>query len=211
MMLTPNMGNRVPEDRVWAADTGCFSPSGASSYTWEKYRSWLLRWQNEQGRCLFATAPDVVGNARATMNAALPILPLIRELGYRAALVAQDGLEDEVVPWDALDCLFVGGTTRWKLSETAHELMQEARGRGKWVHAGRVNSLRRLRQMELSGAHSADGTYVAFGGDKNARKVEGWMRQIQQQLPLWSSGGYVQLPDGIDRSTWRMTTLGDNE
>ena len=47
---------------------------------------------------------------------------------YLAALVAQDGLECCVIPWDAFDVLFVGGTTQWKLSDPAYVLVREAKG-----------------------------------------------------------------------------------
>lgn len=186
-MMTPNMGNRLPEARLWAADTGCFSPSGSSDYSWERYRDWLTRYQSEQERCLFATAPDVVGDAAATLTRSAPILPLIRGLGYRAALVAQDGLENIAVPWDTFDALFMGGTTRWKLSEAAYALMRDARDRGKWVHAGRVNSSKRLRAMAMGGAHSADGTYVAFGPDVNIPKLQSWLDEHERQPSLFDA------------------------
>ncbi|MET7951049.1 hypothetical protein [Micromonospora sp. NPDC005324] len=32
-----------------------------------------------------------------------------------AALVAQDGLKAPAVPWHAIDALFIGGSTAWKL------------------------------------------------------------------------------------------------
>lgn len=184
-MMTPNMGNKLPEGRVWAADTGCYSPSGSSTYSWDSYRAWLTRWQGAQGRCFFATAPDVVGDAAATLARSAPILPLLRDIGYPAALVAQDGLEALTVPWDAFDCLFMGGTTRWKLSEPCYALMREARDRGKWVHAGRVNSFRRLRAMALGGAHSADGTFVAFGPDVNIPRLRSWLDEHDRQPALF--------------------------
>jgi len=191
-MLTPNMGNRLPNDRIWAADTGCYSPTGSGGYSWERYEAWLMRWQPSQGRCLFATAPDVVGDAAATLERSAPILPLIRGLGYRAALVAQDGLEAIAVPWDSFDCLFMGGTTRWKLSEPCYALMRDARERGKWIHAGRVNSLRRLRAMAMGGAHSADGTYVAFGPDVNIPKLQSWMDEQARQPSLFMQGNQAR-------------------
>ena len=59
-------------------------------------------------RCLFATAPDVVGDAQATLRRAY-MLGWIRYAGLPAALVAQDGLEHLAIPWDDFDALFLGG------------------------------------------------------------------------------------------------------
>jgi len=49
---------------------------------------------------------------------------------------------------------------------------------------GRVNSLRRLRAAEQAGYDSSDGTFVAFGGDKNVLRVEGWLQALREQPAL---------------------------
>ena len=108
----------------------------------------------------------------------------IRAVGYPAALVAQDGLENLPVPWDAFDALFVGGTNPWKFSDAAFNAMAEARRRGKWVHAGRVNSYTRLVRMRQVGAHSADGTFVKFAPDANVERLRGWLRKLEVQPDL---------------------------
>lgn len=176
LMLTPMMGN-APDmtDVLWAADTGCYS--SPEKYDEVAYLGWLAK--REPDRCLFATAPDVVGDAEATLAKSLPVLPKIRALGYRAALVAQDGLED--VPWAEFDALFIGGTTAWKLSEVAYRLAREADKRGKWTHMGRVNSWRRLKAAAVSGYDSADGTYIAFGPDLLLPKVIAWAATLRRE------------------------------
>ena len=179
-MLTPMMGNRPDlEGSIWGADNGCFS--APHKFVLDEYLNWLGERSRWHERCLFATAPDVVGDAKATMAKSLPVLPQLREMGYRAALVAQDGLEDMEVPWDAFDCLFVGGSTAWKLGESAYRLAAEADRRGKWTHMGRVNSLRRLKACAVAGYDSADGTYVAFGPDINVLRVQAWMSTLRMQ------------------------------
>ena len=185
-MLTPMMGNRPDlTGVVYAIDTGCFAQPQAYSDGW--YLDYLAELAPARKTCLFATAPDVVGDAAATLARSAPVLPKVRAAGYPAALVAQDGLEDLGVPWDALDCLFVGGTTAWKLSEAAFALVREAKARGKWVHAGRVNSLRRLRTMEQAGCDSADGTFLKYGPDKNLPRLREWLRDVRERphLNLW--------------------------
>lgn len=184
-MLQPGKNNVPTGGRVWGADNGRFSKP--ERYTDAGYLAWLGRLSPYRARCLFATAPDVVGDARATLALSAPLLPRIRALGYPAALVAQDGLEDLDVPWDAIDCLFVGGTTDWKLSPAAYGLAREAEERGKWTHMGRCNSLRRLRAATTGRYRSADGTQTAFRPDQTGPQMAGWLARLRQQmeLPLW--------------------------
>jgi hypothetical protein len=183
-MLTPMMGNRPDLSQTWwATDTGCFTqPTRHDDVT---YLAWLAERQPDQAMCLFATAPDVVGNAAATWQRGRAMLPVIRALGYRAALVAQNGIHDTPVPWPAFDVLFVGGDDAFKLrDERTWQLVAEARRRGKWTHMGRCNSERRYEAARVGGYDSADGTYLAFGPLTNLPKLARWRRRQQQQAPL---------------------------
>jgi hypothetical protein len=177
-MITPRMGQKPSPGQPWAADNGRFSKP--QDYTDAKYLAWLRRMPVES--CLFATAPDVVGDAQATLDMSRPMLPQIRALGYKAGLVAQDGLEALDVPWDEFDCLFVGGTTEWKLSEHAFLLVQEAKRRGKWTHMGRVNSWQRFRAAAAAGYDSADGTVLRFDPK---RPVHEWSGRALANPGLW--------------------------
>jgi hypothetical protein len=108
-MKTPWMGNRLPDGATWAADNGCFRRPEAYSDDW--YLSWLDK-QPREG-CLFATAPDVVGDAWASFDRSYPVFQEIRRLGFPAALVAQDGfdlIDDDRWSWDLFDALFLGGS-----------------------------------------------------------------------------------------------------
>jgi len=185
VILTPRMSNVIPyEHTIWAVDTGCFLHP--ESFSLQKYLDWLRMRQQWQPTCLFATAPDVVRDAQATWERSKEVLPQLRELGYAAALVAQDGIEHMAIDWNAFDVLFVGGSTQWKLSEIAYDLIAEAVNQRKWIHIGRVNSLRRLRAMRLGGAHSADGTKIKFGPDVNLPLVVQWLDSLERQPDLWS-------------------------
>ncbi len=178
LMLTPMMGNAPDLTAIaWAADTGCFLQPEA--FRLDRYLAWLSArpWRTN----LFATAPDVVTDAEATWERSRRVLPEIRACGYQAALVAQDGIEAMSIDWWAFDCLFIGGSTDWKLSQAAFDLSREAKRRGKWVHWGRVNSLRRLRMARLAHADSADGTYIAFAPDKLLPKVARWLDTVSRQ------------------------------
>ena len=157
----------------WIADNGCYT----SNWDADKWWAFLSRHQ-DRPECLFATAPDVVGDARATLERSLPWLPKIRELGYAAGYVAQDGQEEVSMPWDEFDALFIGGTTEFKLSDTSRRLVAEANERGKWTHMGRVNSRRRLYLAHSWGVQSVDGTYLVFGPRTNLPKLIRWLDEL---------------------------------
>jgi hypothetical protein len=173
---TPAQGNKRPEGVTWMADNGCFSDRFDEGKWWR----FLEANAHAAGSCLFAVAPDVVGDAAATIERSLPWLPKIRALGYPAAFVAQDGQESLPVPWDEFDALFIGGSTEWKLGPHARALAAEAKRRGKWVHMGRVNSERRWRYADAIGCDSVDGTFLTRGPDVNLPRLLAWTRNNDQ-------------------------------
>jgi hypothetical protein len=168
---TPAQRNIRPAGITWCADNGCYGKGYPGD---EKWLAWLAKNAHDAPTCLFATAPDVVGDAAATLERSRPFLPAIRALGYPAALVAQDGLEDLGVPWEEFDVLFIGGSTDWKLGEAVRELVAEAKARGKHVHMGRVNSGKRFRYAESIGCDTVDGTYLTFGPVVNLPRLMKW-------------------------------------
>lgn len=177
---------------AWCADNGAFSDRWEEETWW----TWLQAQTPHADRCLFAVAPDVLRDAYATTIRSRPWLPRIRALGFPVAYVAQDGLEGLrgrdpdggltfPVPWPEFDCLFIGGSTEWKLGPHAREIAREANERGKWVHVGRVNSERRYRYAAAPypyglGAASCDGTYLTFGPEVNLPDVLAWSRNPGQ-------------------------------
>lgn len=181
-IATPASGNRLEAGRTWCADNGVFAGKYPGD---EAYLRWLADRQEHAVLCRFVVAPDVVGNAAATLALSAPMLPRIRALGYPVALVAQNGLEDLDVPWDDFDVLFIGGDTAWKLGPAARALTSEARRLGKWVHMGRVNSRARLRYAISIGCNSADGTFLAFGPDQNLPQLLAWLREATDQAALF--------------------------
>lgn len=175
----------IPRYPCWAADNGCFA--AGEHFELDAFYGWLKRLSEYAATCLFASAPDVVADAAATLQRSTPVLPALRKLGYRAALVAQDGIRPADVPWDAIDCLFIGGSTAWKLSAHVPPLVRAAKAEGKWVHMGRVNSYRRLRAAALIGCDSADGTFLKFAPDVNVPRLRVWIERLRDQraLPLY--------------------------
>jgi hypothetical protein len=168
---TPAQGNARPDGVDWVADNGAFS----DNFDEVKWLRFLIDNAHRADSCRFAVAPDVVGDAQATLARSAPWMPRIRALGYPVAFVGQDGQEDLPVPWDEFDALFIGGSTEWKLGRHARALVKEAKSRGKWVHMGRVNSRQRYRYAEHIGCDSVDGTYLTFGPDVNLPKLLSWL------------------------------------
>jgi hypothetical protein len=182
VMLSYNAGKqRVIGHKCWAADNGCFSQP--KKYTDDGFLSWLDK--IDRTGCLFAVAPDVVADAAATLDRAAPMLPKIRRLGFAAAFVGQDGATPDSLPWPDFDALFIGGSTEWKLSGMAADLIVEGKRQGKWVHMGRVNSWARISAADALGVDSVDGTFIAYAPDKNTPKVLDWTDRINNQFRLF--------------------------
>lgn len=177
MIDTPAQGNKRPQGVVWCADNGCFGKGYPGDEAW---REWLSA-QGGADSCLFAVAPDVVSDAAATLARSQPHLAFIRSLGIKAAFVAQNGIENTVIPWDDFDCLFLGGCTEWKLGPVARAVSEEAKRRGKHLHMGRVNSFKRFKYAYDIGCDSVDGTYLTFGPDKNLSRLLAWIEIIERQ------------------------------
>lgn len=182
-MLTPNIPNALPTVGPWAADTGCFTEK--VPFDLDRYLRWLWDRRYAMDRCLFATAPDVVGDWAATWKRSAHVLPCIRALGFRSGLVAQPGICPETLDWDAFDAIFIGGDNAFKLAEETFALVQEAKQRGKWAHMGRVNGGKRFHTARLAQYDSVDGTALAFGFDENWPKIERWIRESEIQPTLW--------------------------
>lgn len=173
---TPRQGNardRRPAGVLWCADNGCFSDKWDEESWW----AFLVANAHRADDCLFAVAPDIVGDAWRSHMRSYPWLAKIRKLGYPVAYVLQDNAEKHPIPWHDFDVAFIGGTTEWKLGRAARELVAEAKRRGKWVHMGRVNSGKRWRYAEAIGCDSVDGTYLTFGPDVNLPKLLGWVQR----------------------------------
>lgn len=172
-IVTPAQGNRIPDGVEVCADNGCFGKGFPGEAAWYE---WVQSLPLE--RCHFVVVPDVVADAYGTLLRSEPWLDRIRALDVPVAYVAQDGCEYVGIPWERIDVLFIGGSTEWKLGPEAREVIAEAKHLGKWVHMGRVNSRTRLRLADAIGCDSADGTYIAFGPDRNLPRMLSWLDEI---------------------------------
>ncbi len=164
----------------WAADNGAYG--GWSHEKEMAYIRMISRFAvapHENMR--FVTAPDVVGDRLATWKLWREWLPKLTQCGLPTAYVLQDGERGNLIPYDSMDALFVGGTTEFKLSEQCEEEIRQALSCGKWVHIGRVNSKCRLRHFWEIGAHSIDGTNTSKWPDTHIPNMLRWLRGLDEQ------------------------------
>lgn len=177
MFKTPLSGYGFPRlERIGmplALDNGCYS-----GFDERKFRKMIVEAKQSECDIMWVACPDVVGSASDTNK-------LFQEwrdelTGFRVAYVGQDGAEDLDVPFNAFDCLFIGGSTDWKLSESARCLIHEAKRQNKTVHVGRVNSEKRLRYCYRLGVDTVDGS--------------GYFR-----YKWWYLGQTLQFIDGLHR------------
>ncbi len=119
-LVTPKTSYRVERvfahTKVWACDNDCFDGLDRPAY-----ERMLDRWQGQPG-CLWVSAPDVICNAAATLVQFEEWEPVLHARGFPVALVLQDGQETVPVPWNRLEAVFVGGSTAFKLGQTAYNL-----------------------------------------------------------------------------------------
>ncbi len=172
-------GSLLATGLSWAVDNGAYAGFDA-----EGFRK-LVRRVAGKPRLLWVVCPDVVADARATLEQWRQWEPELRTAGVPVAFVLQDGQENEQLP-DA-DAYFIGGSTRFKLSESAAALGSEAKRRGAWLHMGRCNTLRRLRTAFDTGCDSVDGSSMSMYGDKYIHKFCAWLRQLENQGTLWGA------------------------
>ncbi len=108
----------------------------------------------------FVVIPDIVAGGMRSLDFSLSWLPKLKSFN-RLLLPVQDGMGSEQVA-DVLRGnrnvgIFLGGSTEWKL-KTMFDWGVLAADVGCHYHIGRVNTARRIRLAEESGATSFDGT-----------------------------------------------------
>lgn len=180
LLNTPASRYNLNRVEVWAMDNGAFTGRYPGD---DEFMALLGGLEAHRSRCLFVAAPDVVGDAQATLAQFPGMARRLRAAGWPVALVGQDGMESMEVPWDLVDWVFIGGSDQWKLGQGARDFIGQAQFQGKRVHVGRVNSAKRSAYFRSLGCDSADGTFIAFGPKINAPKVRQWIAaDTQMQL-----------------------------
>ena len=168
---------RIQKGWKWICDNGAFT----GKFQEDTFFAFLDRMAEYRSQCIFVVAPDVVGDANKTLEKFGKFATRIKALGYPVAFVAQDGQEDLEFP-DNFDCLFIGGSTEWKMSYKAEICIKRAQALGKWVHVGRVNTRKRIRHFALLNIDSVDGTAIVFKPDERIRQIKRWTHETKQPL-----------------------------
>jgi len=212
LLLTPGCSSArwVASHPAFAVDNGIFGL--AKRHQEEKFDAErFYRWIDTLPRtALFVAAPDVlhfvdlagdgeevpVGDAAATLAQFPQHAQRIRALGFKVALVGQDGIETMLaeIPWDLVDAIFLGGSDAWKLGAGARALVVEAKARGRHVHMGRANSLKRLEYAQEIGCDTADGTFIQYGGNHNVARVHGWNSELRMTARTTDGGVNPTVP-----------------
>lgn len=181
-LLTPRnrngVGMIVQSHLPWACDNDCLQHLDRRAYLHMLKRVATT----DRTRLKFVTAPDVLGDARATLLRFRLWSPVLRYYELPMAFVAQDGQERLPVPWEHIRCLFIGGTTAWKESRHVRHLIRAAKARDMWVHVGRVTSERRENLFAALGVDSIDGTCYSTHPDKFIPKALQRLGRVQSQI-----------------------------
>lgn len=192
VLLTPSNGNREwwCPGMVWGCDNDCFNGLNAPAYL--RMLAKVATFKSKPG---WVSCPDVVCDPHETRRRFDVWHPVVAELGLPAAFVGQDGVTVGDIPWDRIACYFVGGSTEWKLSDETGLLTREAHERGKLVHYGRVNTMRRIvwigrgmRDGRLW-CDTIDGTGFSAFGDKRIPSGVRWMDDALADTQLVMFGG----------------------
>lgn len=169
-MFTPlTRYNAQRPDKRFCMDNGAFKRFAA-----EGFRKMLRKHEARKALCRFVAVPDVVASARRTLECFEFWYEQLS--GWPRALVAQDGIEDLTIPWDRIDAIFIGGSTKWKLSQCAADVVRAAKICEKWTHIGRINTPNRLEYFIDLGADSGDGS----GASRFTWMRENMRRQIHE-------------------------------
>lgn len=165
---------------AYALDNGAWG-AFKNGRPWDWWRFWrcaaVLGWLAD-----FVVVPDVVGNARATLE--LARVWIRRLAGTTRYLAAQDGMTWEDVAPFARDIagVFLGGSTGWKLGTMSY-WGKVCRANGKRLHVGRVNTGRRIKLCQDAGADSFDGSNAS----RYARVKLRGLDNVVRQTTLWKA------------------------
>jgi hypothetical protein len=168
----------------WILDNGAFTKKGFLEWHWI---DWLSAMEPYKEKCICVVIPDVVGSAKKTLQQFPEYEYKASSLGYRIALVTQDGMIPAMLNWYMFDVLFIGGTDNHKMGREAGYLIQEGLRRGKHIHVGRVNTEYRLLQFWQ--CHTWDGTALTIKPEKYESIIVNGLRAVidkKQQPALFS-------------------------
>ena len=140
------------------------------------FADFAARWA---GRAAWIVAPDVVGDWQETVRLFGEWAPILRAMGHRVCVAAQDGATAQEVAQLGADAVALGGSTEWKEREIHNPEWRAIADR----HVLRVNTRGRLKAAMEAGWQSCDGS-GATRFAIHAERMAAW-RDSPQQLRMW--------------------------
>lgn len=139
---------------TFAIDNGAYS-----KFQMGNFLGLIEREKDNKDKCLFITMPDIVGNARRTLES----FDIWSEklCAWPRALVLQEGIDDLDIPWRKISAIFIGGGNAFKTSKAVRDIVKCAKLLGKWTHMGRVNGKDRIIDAHEMGIDSIDGSGIS--------------------------------------------------
>ena len=177
VLLAPHDWRTLPKGCVWAADNAAYS-----NWDENKFIVMLDKIKKHDHKPIFVACPDVVGDAVETDKRFRYWQPKIKAMGLPVALVLQNGIEWYGVNWNKVDAVFVGGDNDFKLGKYVRYIVPQAKRYGKWVHMGRVNSIKRMAYAKDIGCDSIDGTGFSMFPDTYIPKYLKMLKKDQLRL-----------------------------
>lgn len=173
----------------WCGDVGALinnSDLPVKMVDLDKLGPWLKSMEPYRNNCIWIAGFDVLFDAQATLDSYAEFKSYLE--GWPLAYVAQNGSESLPIPEDCA-AVFIAGTTAWKESYEAFQVIQRAQTMGKAVHIGRVNWWRRFQKFAaLPGSEefTFDGNRQIYTGMEDT--IAAWndykTRRAIVQLPL---------------------------
>ena len=179
-LISPTGGVKhvADSDKQFGIDNDAFN----GKFNKDKFLRLLDKMVSYKDRCLFVNPPDVVGDAVQTTENYYQWYNEIKGRGLPILYILQDGWNLQL-PKPKADCIFVGGSTEFKLSNTVMRLLQVVNP-DYWVHIGRVNTYKRLLHFRHV-ADSFDGTQIyRFQPDIGVKLMQKWLGLINKQQEL---------------------------
>jgi hypothetical protein len=175
-LLTPRTGNSIKRivnnEMIWACDNACFSNFDSAAYVK------MISKAQGQPRLKFVTIPDSVGDAAETNKLFKIWFPIFeRYFNVPLAYVLQNGILINDIPWDNIEALFIGGTTEFKLGPEVAKIVEVAKSKDKWIHMGRVNTIKRIDYAESIGCDSIDGSSFSMYAETYIPKFIDYMNK----------------------------------
>lgn len=174
----------IQEGAWWILDNGAFTKNGFIEEYWDEWLDFMREQDSEVfEKCLCVVIPDVVANAEKTLKQFQQYNQIPKLQGFRTALVTQNGMTKEMLPWDDFDVLFIGGDDDHKMGLEAAYLIEEGLKRDKHIHVGRVNT--EFRLMQFWHCHTWDGTALTIKPEKyESIIIEGLKKVINKKKAM---------------------------